>query len=288
MFGNKFVRSIFIFLFLTLIHSGASGDDWQSGISAFKNGDLEAAEVSFNRVTSRLPDWSGGHLMLGQTLLRANRTQDALVALRSAYRLAPENADGVLALAQALLLFGDAQATEDLLASFQLDKLNPTQKLGVLSTRGKALAQLRQPALAAPVLEAAAALAGDGRLDGLLGRVWLDSDNPAAAVSLFERAVKRQPTDAALVELLARALHRHGLAAIRPAKGDICQRAAQVAADALALEASPGRWRLLGEAQTCAGEHALALETFLAAAAQQPDSWLLDFYAGREAALLEQ
>ncbi|MEM6793324.1 MAG: tetratricopeptide repeat protein [Acidobacteriota bacterium] len=87
---------------LLLASPGARAEDaWQSGVEAFKSGDLESAEQVFRGVVEDRPDWHGGHLMLGQTLLRQSRYEAATRRLSQAVVLDPETVSTRLKLAQA-------------------------------------------------------------------------------------------------------------------------------------------------------------------------------------------
>ena len=94
---------------ITLLSAGAPlSAGWEEGVAAFNAGRFDAASAEFQMVIEQSPDWPGGYLMLGRTLLKLNRPGEAVTQLRKAYDLNPNDNSAKLALAQAYL-----EATRD-------------------------------------------------------------------------------------------------------------------------------------------------------------------------------
>ena len=72
-------------------------------MAAFKAGDLPGAAQEFQEVVDQQPDVYAGHYMLGQSLLKMKRMQDALPHLRKAYDLNPNDLGVQMILGQAYM-----------------------------------------------------------------------------------------------------------------------------------------------------------------------------------------
>ncbi|MCP4658674.1 MAG: tetratricopeptide repeat protein, partial [bacterium] len=142
--------------------------DWQEGIAAFQSGEYATAEAEFRAVIEGQPSWPGGHLMLGQTLLRRGRGDQALPHLERAYELA-DDAQTALALSQTYLhleRFDDVART---LEGRDPAGLAQAQQAAFYKTRGLAAIKREQVASALSDLrEAARAAPRDGEIHYLL------------------------------------------------------------------------------------------------------------------------
>ncbi len=78
--------------------------DWDDGVAAFQAKNFEAAARSFERLVEQNPDGWRGHYMLGLSLIRLQRKDEALHHLRKAYDLNPNDLSVKLELGRAYSL----------------------------------------------------------------------------------------------------------------------------------------------------------------------------------------
>ncbi len=104
--------SLMIFLGATTLHAS-----WDDGVSAFKAGRYDEAAAAFLSYVDSRPEVPAGHYMLGQALLRQQRFDDALEPLGEAVALGSGESRYVLALAQAQIKAGKAEAGLDTLVA---------------------------------------------------------------------------------------------------------------------------------------------------------------------------
>ena len=77
--------------------------DWDAGVAAYSSGNYSAAAQEFQTLVDQRSDCGVCYQMLGQSLLKLSRPQDAVNQLRKAYDLDPQN-DGIrMPLARAYL-----------------------------------------------------------------------------------------------------------------------------------------------------------------------------------------
>ena len=120
----------------SLVAAAAAGD-WNTGVTAFRKGEYEAALAEFKAVLAASPEYAGAHYMVGRTLAQLGRRQEALAAYREASRLEPANAQYAVATATALLEADRPAEAEKALAEVQLDPLRPNQRAAFLAVRAQ-------------------------------------------------------------------------------------------------------------------------------------------------------
>ena len=116
------MRKITSFVVAAIVAVGGAGvatAGWEEGVAAFKAGNYQVAAQEFSAIVEKTPDYDGGQYMLGATLLKLNRHQEALQHLRKAYELKPANITYQFALAKGYL---DAKRYGD--AAQMLQKIN--------------------------------------------------------------------------------------------------------------------------------------------------------------------
>ena len=90
-------------LFLSLTGIATAG--WDEGVAAFKAGKWDEAIRQLQPVVNEREKagqkWAGGHFVLGQALLKANRNSEAVAQLDKAYRLDGNNVGIQLRLGEA-------------------------------------------------------------------------------------------------------------------------------------------------------------------------------------------
>jgi tetratricopeptide (TPR) repeat protein len=69
-------------------------DNFDSGLSLFNQGQFEAAIPYFERATREDPNFAEGYFYLGRSYISLSRWRSAIQPLRTAFRLAPEEAQG--------------------------------------------------------------------------------------------------------------------------------------------------------------------------------------------------
>jgi tetratricopeptide (TPR) repeat protein len=78
----------------TLREFSPSHDHFESGLSLFNQGHFEAAIPYFERATRENPSFAEGYFYLGRSYISLSRWRSAIQPLRTAFRLAPQEAQG--------------------------------------------------------------------------------------------------------------------------------------------------------------------------------------------------
>lgn len=263
--------------------------DWTAGVAAFKAGDLAAAEAEFRAITEARPEWAGGHLMLGQTLLRDGRTEEALASLERAYELAPGDPQTSLVLGQTYVQLERFADAAEVLRDVAAAALPEAQKLALYRTRAAAATRSDKPALAIADLETALALKpDDAELHRQLGQAARAAGLTATAIAYFGRAVELSPEDVYSTRSLVKLLYDQALSAESDAQADLCENVMPHARRLVELDESYENLVLLAEAARCVGLHDATATALELAAAERPNEWwphyaLGRLHAGREA-----
>lgn len=181
---------------LAVAPCGAAVADWERGKAALSAGDYAAAEVEFRAEVAARPTWAGGHYMLGETLRRARRFDEAVESLGKAVELEGANPTYCLGLGQGLV-----SATKFDEAVEVLGGLDPTTlEAGQRRTRAILLASAelsrKQFGAALAALEPEVATgADDASLQRLLGHALAGVGRREEALAAFERASQLNPRD---------------------------------------------------------------------------------------------
>ena len=93
--------AVLILATATLVEAG-----WEEGVAAFKSGNYQQAAKEFQTFVDERPDVFQGHYMLGQSLAKLKRNDEALTQLRKALELEPGNVGVQLALGKVSLEAG--------------------------------------------------------------------------------------------------------------------------------------------------------------------------------------
>jgi tetratricopeptide (TPR) repeat protein len=268
---------------ITLLVAGSPANaGWEEGVAAFNAGKYDAASAEFLLVIDQSPDWPGGYLMLGRTLLKMNRPSEAVTQLRKAYDLNPNDNSAKLALAQAYLeakRYGDAAS---LLKTVDESGLNAAQKKVYHQMTAKALDKSGQGGAAVAALKKAAdAAPNDAEAQYVYGVQALADGQTDAAIAALEKAVRLDSKDAKKRKSLAQALLRKGRESSKSQKAAVYAKA--VAAASALASASPtyDNYLLLGEAQLGAKAYGDAVQSFQTASGKNANAWLPHFYIGQ-------
>lgn len=272
---------------LVLGTAGAAHAGWQEGVDAFKAGNYSVAAKEFQGVVEATPDYANGYFMLGQSLAKLNRHQDAVNAFRKAYDLNPNSVEFQFALANAFLAakrYGDAAQLYERInpsglpaahqAAYHKNRAVALDKSG---RGGDAVGALRDIARSSP---------NDAAAQYAYGVAAYNSGDGAAAVTALGKAVQLQPS----------AKHREAYfkALVRQAREDASKKTSNYAkaveqAKALAAqEASYDNLMSLGEAQLGAKQYQGAADSFQKAAAKRSNDWLAFYYLSQAQTALGQ
>lgn len=278
-----------LFLTLTVVGTTPAEAGWEEGVAAFKSGNYTQAAKEFQAIAQERPDWDGGHYMLGQTLLKLNRDEEALNHLRKAYDLNPNQVSYQLALSQAYLAnrrYSDAAQL--------LSKINPAslprshqetyhQMAAVAYEKSgqgdRALASLRQAAAANP---------NDADVQYRYGIAAYNAGDMSTAISSLDKAVRLAPNDVDKKEAYVKILIRQARTQAGATKRSTYRKALPIAADIVAKQPTYDHQLTLGEVQLGAQEYAQAASSFSKAASQNGNDWLVHYYLGQARTSLEQ
>ncbi|HSM49831.1 MAG TPA: tetratricopeptide repeat protein [Thermoanaerobaculia bacterium] len=266
-----------------ILGASASWAGWEEGLAAFKAKNYAQAVREFEGVVAERSDWPQGYLMLGTALLRADRTAQAIEALRKAYDLAPSDVGAQLTLAQAYVTAGRHGDAAQLLGKVNQSALSKEQQAAFGKLYTASLQKSGQGARAQAELEKAArANPNDSNLQYQFGVAALNAGSTAQAVQALERAARLDarsaPKQKALTQALIRLAQETGGGS---ANDSIYARAVDSARALLAAESNYESQLLLGEAQLGAKQYSAAAETFAQAARSNTGDWLPLFYQGQ-------
>lgn len=280
------ISSLIIAAVVALGGAGLASAGWDEGVAAFRANDFQTAAKEFSAVVEKTPDFDGGQYMLGATLLKLGRHQDALQHLRKAYELKPDNVTYQFALSKGYL---DAKRYGD--AAQMLQKINPSalpkaqqdeyhQMLaGALDKSGDsdaALASLKKLTEINP---------NDSDAWYRYGAAAFSVDT-AAGVAALEKAVALDGNDPRKREALAKALVRQARETQGDRKKAIYDKAVRVADDLATAAPTYDNLLLLGELQLGAASYRDAVVTLKKAAAANAGPWYPHFYLAQAYTLL--
>ncbi|MEM1179435.1 MAG: tetratricopeptide repeat protein [Acidobacteriota bacterium] len=239
--------------------------DWRTGLDAFNAGDLDTAASAFSALCESQPDWYGGHLMLGQTLLRQKKASTALRPLERAHELHP-HASTALPLAQAAAALGRWNLVKDVLHDVRVESLESARHLGFHRLRGRAALGLGDWANATVQLERAAVLDPENAdLHLHLALAARRTDQLQKAESHYQTALRLAPSRTSTLRDLTAVRHARAMAAAGPDRAQICRQAAPESLALLRDLKTTLRTRLVvAQLQACAGDRDRA-ETILKA-----------------------
>jgi len=265
-----------------LTSAAAVRADWDAGVAAFKSGNYNEAAKQFQAFVDERPDVFQGHYMLGQSLAKLNRNQEALAHLKKAIELDPNNVGVQLILGKVYLEVGQYADAAAILGKIDSSSLPAAQQSAVhqmlalalekSGDSGRALGQLAQAAKAKP---------NDANVQYQYGAAALRAGDTATAVSALGKAASLEPNDPDKLNAYAQALVRVGRTSRGNAKTQAYQKAAQAGAQLVALDPSYDNLMLLAGAQLGAKQYDGALSTLQQAARKNPSDWLPLFYMGQ-------
>lgn len=260
--------------------------DWQSGVAAFKAGNFAQASQAFQEVVSAQPDFAGGHYMLGQSLLKEGKNQDALSHLRKAYELESSNLSYAFGLAKGY--FDSSRFNEALQMLEKIDRssLPKAQQSVHQQMRAVALARTGRAAEALGALrEVAQSNTNSASAWYSYGSAALSAGEIDQAVSALERAVNldgnTKAREAYIKALIQKARTTRGSSA----KKQVYAKAVPVAQG---LPSSYEHLLTLGEVQLGAAQYEQALATLNQAKAKNANDFYVHFYTAQVLTSLER
>lgn len=110
---------------------------YKRGVKLYQDKDYKAAEAAFRQVIARHPSNDAVRLLLGDTLIKQERVEEAIAQLKELAARAPKNADARLRLGMALIGQGkleeatsSLETARDLLTKQrQVEKVNAIEQL---------------------------------------------------------------------------------------------------------------------------------------------------------------
>ena len=255
---------------------------WEEGVAAFKGGNYQQAAKEFQGFVDERPDVFQGHYMLGQSLAKLGRDQEALTHLRKALELESGNVGVQLALGKVYLEVGRYSDAAALLGKIDASSLPKSQQpalhqmmalaLEKSGDSGRALQQLAQAARTNP---------NDATIQYQYGAAALRDGDTATAVAALGKAAQLDPNDPAKLSAYAQALVRTGRTTRGQGKTQAYQQASTAAQKLVTLDPSYDNLMLLAGAQLGAKQYDEALSTLQQAARKNPGDWLPLFYQGQ-------
>jgi tetratricopeptide (TPR) repeat protein len=256
--------------------------DWDQGVAAFKSGNWAEAAKQFQAFVDERPDVFQGHYMLGQSLAKLKRNQEALSHLRKALELEPGNVGVQLTLGKVYLDVGRYADAGALLGKIDASSL-PAAQQGALhqmlavaleksGDTDRALTQLAQAARSKP---------NDANVQFQYGTTALKAGDTNTAVRALAKAAQLDPGDSEKLRAYAQALVKQGRMGTGSAKTNAYQQAAAAAQKLVSKDASYDNLMLLAGAQLGAKQYEGALGTLQQASGKNAGDWLPLFYQGQ-------
>lgn len=268
-------------LVLLVATSSLASAGWPEGVAAFQAGDYEKAAAEFKPITESKPDWKGGHMMLGWTYIKLNKSREALTHLRKAYDLDPNDPTVQLRLGQAYVAAGRYGDAVGFLSKIDSNAL-PADAQALLSElkavafaksgqSGQALAEFRKVAQAKP---------NDAQAQFQYGSAAYNNNELDTAVGAFEKAARLSPSDTEIQTAYAKALSAKGLTTRDSSKVSYYQKAVKAAQVVVNSDGSYKNLMMLAEAQLGAKAYEAAIASLGRAGSANSSDWLPNFYLG--------
>ena len=266
---------------LALASAGVASAGWNEGVAAFQAKNYQAAASEFQEVVDQQPDLFQGHYMLGQTLLKLNRMQDALPHLRKAYDLNSSDVGVAMVLGKA---YTDSRRYAD--AVGVLGKLEPAKagkhRVALHQMLAKAYEKTGdEQRMRGQLKSAADADPSNADLRFAYGAAAFNAGDLNGAIEALSKAASLAPNDAEKQKTYAQALLRKGRTSSGAAKADAYNKASSAMTRVVAASDSYDNLIMLAGAQLGAKQYDGALSSLERAAAKNSNDWLPPFYMGQ-------
>ncbi|MEM6792380.1 MAG: tetratricopeptide repeat protein [Acidobacteriota bacterium] len=256
---------------------------WEEGVAAFRAKNFQAAAAEFQELVDQNPEGYRSHYMLGMSLSRLNRKEEALNHLRQAYDLNPNDLSIKLELGRAYLTARKYQEVSKLLGPIDAGSLPDNARAPFYQMRAEARLKTNQVDQAyADFKKLGQIKPKDAAVQFKLGALALKSDRLDEALSALDRAVRLDPGDVAKKATYANALIKKGrLPGDKAAKKSSYMKAADVAGQVVAKDPSFDNLMLKLSAELGAGLYDEAVATGQQAQAKNSSDWIVPFYIGQ-------
>lgn len=257
-----------------------AGAGWEEGVAAFNSKNYAQAVTEFQGVVQQSPDGYRGHYMLGESLGRLDRKEEALHHLRKAYDLNPSDVNIKMALGRAYSNLRRYGETTQLLQSIDASAFPAAQKTAFYQIRGFARMKTDDSNGALADYEQLSRLRPeDAETQYLYGVTVLNVGRTRDGVNALAKAVRLDPNDAAKKSAYVNALLRQG----RETNDKAAKKQAYLQAAGEAKSLSPTYENLLlkASAELGAGSYAEAVKSLQAALAKNSQDWLGHYYLGQ-------
>lgn len=275
-------------LLLTAIVSGVAavaGADWDSGVAAFKAGQWAQASQAFQEVVSAQPDFAGGHYMLGQSLLKQDKNQEALSHLRKAYELESSNLSYVFGLAKGYFDSGRYNEALQMLEKINRSSLPKAQQSVYQQMRAVALSKTGRADEALQDLREIAQGSNTGSAWYSYGSAALSAGEIDRAVDALERAVRLEGDSRQKQAYINALIQQARSTDSSSAKNQAYATAVPVAQS---LPANYENLLTLGEVQLGAGQYTQAVASLEKAKAQNANDFYVHFYQAQALTALDR
>jgi len=269
-------------LALALLFAGSAAQaGWEEGVAALKAKDYATAAKEFKTVVDQQPEWAPGQRMLGQVLIKLQRTDEGLSHLRKAYDLEPTDPATLFALGQAYVEAGRYADGASMLSKLERGKLPPSQQATLDQLLAVALSKSGQSGQALTALSrAAAASPNDANVQYQYGVAALNAGELGSAIKALEKSVSVKASEDNR-KALVQALMQQGRRTSGSAKTASYQRAAAVAKDLAAASASYDNLMMLAGAALGAKDYDAVISAADRAGRANSTDWLPYYYKGQ-------
>lgn len=277
-----------LFLTASCLVALPAAADWSAGLAAFNAGDLRTAETEFRAITDTQPEWAGGHLMLGQTLLQDGRTSEAVAAFERAHQLDPGNIPAAFALGHADVMLKRFAKAAEVLAGVDPAAVPKAQRLTFLKDRVAAFTGAGQASKGLPDLEAAVEIEpNDAGLHRKLAQAAKAAGRTDLAITQFGHAARLDPQDNGSVEGLVELLFNRAITADETEQPKLCEQVLPYARRLVDLDDSYEHLVLVAKVATCMGRNDVSRDALNAAVTARPGDWRARAALGRTYVNLE-
>jgi len=277
MHGMKTVRRILALgalLAVALAPAVQANDALNQGLSNFKAGKYAEAAAEFQNLVDGSPNYDYGYFMLGLSLLKMGKYDEAKENIEKAIGLNGDKFEYHNALATDYFTKKDYPTAVQSLKTAEPLATENNQKFALYSTRGGCYAAMGKWAEAVDDLEKARKINGQkSSVLVTLGQSYYKLGHFDKAVPVFREAVKLVPNDTSTVQLLSESLINLGAEATSDSPKDAMYAEALGYAEKF-LRAEPSNYEaanLVGRAALGASDYAKAEQAFRKVLAQKSD-----------------
>lgn len=256
---------------------------WDEGVAAFTKKDFKTAATEFQTLVEQQPESYRIQYMLGASLQRLGRKEEALNHLTKAYDLNPNELSVKLELGKAYFSSRRYQETARLLDTIEVGSLPASHRSALYQMRGEAKLKMgNESAAYGDFRELAKLKPNDSDVQYKYGVVALKADQLDAALSALDAAVRADQGDMDKKVTYANALLRKARGTQNKNQKKMTYlKASQLATAASKANPSFDNLMLEMSAQLGAGQYSEAVATGQKASAKNPRDWIVPFYIGQ-------